>query len=127
MIELACVVTVVALAIVSELRQGRSDARSQVERAQWSKEREAREDRFQAERDKYASQLESILSGHRQEIAALCQRIQAPEYAVVEHAQSQASPSPPAANPMLDEDYWEAIDKIGELEAQGFDVTPLVT
>lgn len=90
MIELACIVAVVALAVVSELRQGRSDARFQQERSQWSRERET-----------------------------LLQRIQAPEVAVVQHQIADAVDRP-AVDLEDDSDYWkarqEAIDRMEQLE-----------
>jgi len=38
----------------------------------------------------------------------LCQRIQAPTAAVVEHHDKATGPSLPAVNPELDESYWQA-------------------
>ncbi len=90
MIELACVVAVVVLGALSEVRQGRSDARFAQERSQWSRERET-----------------------------LLQRIQAPEVAVVQHQVADAVDRP-AVNLEDDSDYWraqqEAKERMEQLE-----------
>lgn len=92
MIELACIIAVVTLAVVSEVRQGRSDARFQAERSQWSRERET-----------------------------LLQRIQAPEVAVVQHQVAEAVDRP-AVNLEDDSDYWkaqqEAMERMEQLERE---------
>jgi len=43
----------------------------------------------------------------------LCQRLQAPEVAVMQH-QPQIEPSPPAVDPNDDGDYWEDRDQLAE-------------
>lgn len=43
----------------------------------------------------HSEQLGALLDAHRQEVANLCQRLQAPEIAVAEHLGQQAPPDPP--------------------------------
>lgn len=52
---------------------------------------------------------------HREEIAVLLQRIQAPEVAVQQHA-SQDSPPPLVGVPLTDDALAEQMQQIGELE-----------
>ena len=60
----------------------------------------------------------------RQEVARerrdLLQRIQAPQYAAVEHYNEHIeNQSPPAVNPDMDEDYWVSKDDLAEIAAKG--------
>ena len=59
----------------------------------------------------------------RQEVARerrdLLQRIQAPEYAAIQHYNDHTSnDSPPAVNPDVDEDFWMSKDDLAEFEAR---------
>lgn len=45
---------------------------------------------------------------HARQIATLCQRLQAPEQAVIDHAVAAIPVSPPAVHPDRDDDYWSA-------------------
>ena len=59
----------------------------------------------------------------RQEVARerrdLLQRIQAPEYAAIEHYNDHVeNDSPPAVNPDVDEDFWMSKDDLAEFEAR---------
>ena len=55
----------------------------------------------------------------RAERADLLQRIQAPEYAAIEHYNDLTkNVSPPAINPDVDEDYWVSKDDLAEQMAR---------
>ena len=59
----------------------------------------------------------------RQEVARerrdLLQRIQAPEYAAIQHYNDHTeNTSPPAINPDVDEDFWMSKDDLAEFEAR---------
>ena len=55
----------------------------------------------------------------RAERADLLQRIQAPQYAAVEHYNDHVeNTSPPAVNPDVDEDFWMSKDDLAEFEAR---------
>jgi hypothetical protein len=49
----------------------------------------------------HREQLDRLLSAHREDVQALCQRIQAPEIAVLEHQQANATE--PDSMPLTDE------------------------
>lgn len=57
---------------------------------------------------------------HAEQIAVLCQRLQAPEQAVIDHAVQQAPVADePAVNPFLDEDHWEALKRLEGMSVAG--------
>lgn len=72
--------------------------------------------------DRKDRRMHKRLDAHREEVAGLCQRIQAPQVAVAQHA-AIGVVDPPAVNPHDDEDYWaardEALQRIAELEREG--------
>lgn len=59
---------------------------------------------------------------HDEQIERLCQRIQAPEVAVIRHEVDQAADAPQPAAPNDDEGYWKLSDEhqraIAEIEAR---------
>lgn len=96
MIETACIVAVVLLAGFQEFRHSRA------------------QDRFQVERDQWASERQTLL-----------QRIQAPEVAVTQHQVDNAGPDLPAVGIDDDAGYWkarqeqaEALERMEQLERE---------
>jgi hypothetical protein len=72
-------------------------------------------DRWQQRRHPDATAVELIAV-----IDRLCQRVQAPAAAILEHDEAVRSPrseeyAPPAVAPEDDEGYWESRDKLAEL------------
>lgn len=60
--------------------------------------------------DRYRAERREQTEAHREQIASLLQRIQAPENAVAEHtAQVMRHPEPRVAAFDNDESYWQAI------------------
>lgn len=72
--------------------------------------------------DRKDRRMHQRLDAHRAEVAGLCQRIQAPQLAVTQHA-AQDAVDLPAVNPHDDADYWaaqeQALERIAELEREG--------
>lgn len=84
--------------------------------------------RASQERDRVIDRLTTEQAAHRKEIAALLQRIQAPELAVAQHAATQAEDIPAGAPPVRDEEFWaeheehrEYLAKLEQLENAPFD------
>jgi hypothetical protein len=63
----------------------------------------------------HAEQLERLDKAHRQEVATLCQRIQAPQVAVGEHMGQFAPPDPPSLD--LDDDLGMIEERERRLDA----------
>lgn len=52
--------------------------------------------------------VDRLTQAWREDIRELCQRLQAPQLAVVRHEQDNAGPDHPSVNPEDDEEYWVA-------------------
>lgn len=75
-------------------------------------------ERFEALVEAHRVELVGVFASHREEVAVLCQRIQAPEVAVIEHNQAQQAP-PSVQHAMTDEQAAEAEERarvIAEME-----------
>ena len=55
-----------------------------------------------------ASERARTARAHTEQVDRLCQRLQAPEQAVIEHAIGNVTEQPPAVGPDNDRDFWEA-------------------
>lgn len=63
-------------------------------------------ERLEALVETHRAELVGVFASHREEVAVLCQRIQAPEVAVIEHNQAQQEP-PTVQHAMTDEQAAE--------------------
>lgn len=89
-------VVIVGLVAVLFLRERDRDAENARLRSEWSDDRSI-----------LLRELASARTEHAGMIADLCQRIQAPDVAVVDHA-VMSHESPQAVSADLDTDFWEA-------------------
>jgi hypothetical protein len=90
----------------------------------FARERERYEDALKAERTEIAllhvthrEQTAKLFDAYREDVAQLCQRIQAPELAVVEHQQGRVRE--PDSHPLTDEqiaEQQEAAELIARME-----------
>ena len=72
-----------------------------------------------AERREAATERGRLISAAHDREQTLLQRIQAPEYAAVQHYNDhQELVAPPAVNPDLDEDFWVSKDDLAEAMAR---------
>lgn len=55
-----------------------------------------------------ASERARTARAHTEQVDRLCQRLQAPEQAVIEHSIGQVTEQPAAVTPDNDRDFWEA-------------------
>lgn len=96
-VELAQIAVILTLALVLILRERDRDNTLA-----------ALLDLHRMERDTTALELREERAEHRKQIDRMCQRIQAPEQAVIDHSVVQPLPSPPAVMHDDDQDFWGA-------------------